>query len=379
MVIRKLHRFAISVGVILALTSDNLLTSACSVFVWRRDGQVLFCNNEDFNQLGYLWVVPATDGTLGRVNLGFRGGHAQGSMNTAGLAFDAMSVPAVGWRADPELPTPKNLVEEIMDGCETVEQAVERFRGANCTHLANSQFLFADATGDAALIAWQPGQGLSVIRSDGEFLIGTNVRQQGRAYRCARYVRLEQLLGNVARPASVDDAAKYLDAVHQQGPGGFTSYSNVFDLKQRTITLYHLTDFTSSCEFRLEEMLKNSKGERTAIASFFSEGKTREEVTAGPQRQRFDTEVPLPPEDLQALAGFYSPEGHPEIEFEVRDQGGLQIVGPDGAVTTLFPESRSVFRMEPDRGQVAFLRDANDKVTGLELRRATDQRARRVR
>jgi hypothetical protein len=94
----------------------------------------------------------------------------------------------------------------------------------------------------------------------------------------------------------------------------------------------------------------------------------------------FDTRVKLPPEELQRLAGQYSPDVAPEIvvRVEATDEG-LVVHNPGQPSATLFPESKSVFRIAPDRGQVTFhLSEAGD-VTGLTLHNARDVNAKRIR
>lgn len=99
-------------------------SNACTIFCVVRDGQVLFCNNEDFTKPGYIWFVPAGNGRYGRVNLGFEDRFVQGSMNDQGLAFDATALSAIPWKSDPNRETPRNLIEKIMNECATVEEAL---------------------------------------------------------------------------------------------------------------------------------------------------------------------------------------------------------------------------------------------------------------
>ncbi len=204
-------------------------TAACTIFSIVRDGDVLMGNSEDFTKRGAIRFVPASEGKLGRVNvsfhstLGFVDDFAQGSMNEQGLAFDAAVVAKVPWEADPNKETPQNLIDDIMDRCGTVSEAVELFRKFNCPYLAEAQFLFADATGASAVITWSSsGDGLSVVRRDGPVLVATNTRLSPGSYRCVRSVRATRELS--ATDVSPFDAARNaLNAIHQRGPGAFTS------------------------------------------------------------------------------------------------------------------------------------------------------------
>ncbi len=357
-------------------------TFACTVFCVDRDGQVLFCNNEDFTKLGYIWFVPAAKGRFARVNLGFDDRFAQGSMNERGLAFDSTALPAVPWTPNPNQETPRNLIEKIMNECATVAEALSCFEKYNCPHLAAGQFLFADATGDAAVVAWLPDSGLSITRIASDRLIVTNTRLGMSGYRCQRYVRAEQILSAAPR-ANISDLATVLNAVHQRGPGGFTSYSNIFDLRTRKIYLFNLANYDEPVALDLqEELAKRGAAKPRPLAELFSSGPTLDDIRAGEQRTTWDTRVELTPEQLDKLVGTYSPEQDANIKIRVRREGGVLLVeNPGQPVATLFPESSTSFRIAPDRGQVTFvLEDVTAaQCSGLILHKARDLKAVRVR
>jgi len=353
---------------------------ACTIFCVVRDGQVLFCNNEDFTKPGYIWFVPAAKGRLARVNLGFDDRFAQGSMNERGLAFDSTALAPVPWKSDPSKETPRNLIEKIMNECATVAEALAYFEKYNCTHLSDGQFLFADAAGDAAVVAWLPETGLSLTRRTSDRLIVTNTRLEMSGYRCQRFERAKQMLA--ATPsADINSLAAVLNAVHQRGPGGFTSYSNVFDLKNRKIYLYNLANFQEVVALDLVEELAKGATKPRPLAELFKSRATLDDIRAGEQRTTWETRVELSPEQLDKLVGTYSPEQDAKIKFKVsRGDGVLLVENPGQPVATLFPESSTTFRIAPDRGQVTFvLEDATAaQSSSLILHKARDLKAVRV-
>jgi len=357
-------------------------THACTIFCVVRDGQVLFCNNEDFTKPGYIWFVPAAKGQFGRVNLGFDDRFAQGSMNERGLAFDSTALPPAPWKGDPQKETPRNLIEKIMNECATVAEALAYFEEFNCKHLSAGQFLFADATGDAAVVAWLPDSGLSITRIASDRLIVTNTRLGMSGYRCQRFVRAEQMLSAAPR-ANINDLAAVLNAVHQRGPGGFTSYSNIFDLRTRKIYLFNLANYDEPVALDLqEELAKRGAANPRPLAELFRSGPTLEDIRAGEQRTTWGTRVELSPEQLDKCVGTYSPEQDAKIKIRVsRKDGVLLVENPGQPVATLFPESSTTFRIAPDRGQVTFvLEDATaPQSSGLILHKARDLKAVRVR
>ena len=91
----------------------------CAMFTLARNGLVLFANNEDYIKPGYVWFTPGEEGKYGRINFGFNDHFAQGSMNEAGLCFDAATVPEIPFEPDPSKKKVKNLPEKIMDECAT--------------------------------------------------------------------------------------------------------------------------------------------------------------------------------------------------------------------------------------------------------------------
>jgi len=135
-----MHR---TIGLFAAFAASVMLGAtswACTVFVIAADGEVLFGNSEDFIYRGAISFVPASPGQLGRVNLGFQSAFgqiddfAQGSMNERGLAFDATVVPEVAYGGDAEKAVKQHLLDEIMETCGTVDEAVAMFAKFNCPY-----------------------------------------------------------------------------------------------------------------------------------------------------------------------------------------------------------------------------------------------------
>jgi hypothetical protein len=369
-----------SVLVLLPLVLAGLFcapaASACTIFCLVRDGRVLVGNNEDFTRPGIVWFVPAAKNRLGRVNVGFDKSLAQGSMNEKGLCFDSTALPQVPWKGDLLKQRPKNLLDKIMDECGTVAEAIAYFRKYDCPPLAEAQFLFADASGASAVIAWLPDHGLSIVERQGDYQVVTNSRLEASGYRCPRFARAQQVLG--AKPeGSLATMTAVLSAVHQRGPGGFTSYSTVYDLAGRKVYLYNLADFTRVHEFDLAEEL--AKGAHTLeMASLFPGGATLADVTAGEQRAEYGTRVELPAETLERYAGEYRPDAAPVAVRVVRAGNSLLVKNPGQPDATLQPESETMFRIVPDRGTVSFRVSAAGVVEGLTLHKGRDVYAARV-
>lgn len=379
--IRSVHVICVLAVVVANFCAAPLVT-ACSMFCVARDGQVFFCNNEDYIKRGYIWFTPGSKQRFGRVNVGFDDQFPQGSMNEKGLAFDCATVQKLPWKADPQKETPRNLIEKIMDECQTVAEAIAYFEKYNCRHLEQGQFLFADATGDAAVITSLPETGLSISRIETDHLIATNMRLEPSGYRCQRYVHADHMLRSLTtnQPAEL---AQVLDGIHQRGPGAFTSYSNIFDLRNRKIYLYNLANYSEPVELDLMAELKQKTKRARPLAELFKHSPKLEELTAGEQRINCDTRIRLPDAVLDKFVGTYSPELDPNVQFRIKRGDGVLIVeNPGQPDAVLFPESQTSFRVTPDRGQVTFLFrgdvDTDAQSSGLILHKARDLKAVRV-
>lgn len=349
---------------------------ACSLAAVSNDDGAWFGQNEDHVGPGLIWFVPGTKRRLGRVNVGFDGVFAQGAMNEAGLAFDAAVVPPVAWQAREGVRSVKNLPDLVLDTCRDVACAVDHFERFDSPHLAASQFLFADASGDAVVIAWQPERGVVVTRSTAGTLVATNTTLEPATYRCARHVRLSrELAGEGAAPERL---ARGLEAVLQHGPGAFTSYTTVYDLKARVVVVYPLGNFSNALRFELDtELGKGRKKHR--LGDLGAEAERLIELIEAPQRVTYGTRVTLSDEVLARFAGRYAVDGAdvPPVTVRVGD-GGLWVSNPGSPDAFLFPENETQFRLAPDRGQVSFELGPDGQVVALVLHKQRDVRAARL-
>ena len=292
-------------AVLAAVTSSTV--SACTLFTIVQNDVVLMGNNEDFTKQGAVWFIPASNGKFGRVNVGFhnifgrREEFAQGSMNEKGLAFDAAVVAKIPWKPDPQKETPDNLLWRIMDECSTATEAVEYFHNFNCPHLSHSQFMLADASGASVVVTWLSGKGLSIVKREGTAQVATNTRLEASSYRCQRWTRTTKELKRNGRTL-FESARQALQAVHQHGPGGFTSYSCIYDLKQRRIHLFNLTNFDEVIQFDLSEELRKGASSHL-MKDLFNNSPSLQEIRTKPQRTTYGTQIELSQTELAAFEG----------------------------------------------------------------------------
>jgi hypothetical protein len=214
------------------------------------DDVVLVGNNEDFlHPLPKVWFLPPEGGKFGRVYFGFENQY-QGGMNDQGLFFDGTAVDPLDISHDESKPIHMgNLILKALEECATVECVLELVERFSLPGTSRDQIFVADSSGDAAIIE-RP----NIVRKNGSYQVATNFRVSStETITCERYKTAEAMLAS-ADSYSVDLFRDILDAV--QNAAGGTTYSNIYDLKQRTVTVYFYHDFEHEVVFNLDEELR---------------------------------------------------------------------------------------------------------------------------
>jgi hypothetical protein len=260
--------------------SDNV-PGSCTIFAASFGNTVLYGNNEDYtNPNTYYWVNPPGDGTYGGVYVGFDNLSPQGGINEKGLAFDYNALPKAALNPHSELPARGDIMRKIYQNCSTVEEAIAMAKKHNWGTSIRWQVLLADATGDAVVISAGPDGELAFTRKpkgDG-YLVSTNFNRANPentypgSYPCWRYNKAVEMLERIKneKDLTVGYFRSILDAVHVEGAVGNTLYSNIFDLKNGIIYLYHWHQFVEVATLKVaEEIAKASSPVR--IKDLFSE------------------------------------------------------------------------------------------------------------
>lgn len=253
----------ITLIVLLLLFGSRSYLFSCTAFYIAKDNVIFAGNNEDwFDYKTKMWVVPSEDGKFGGIYFGFSDFIRQGGINEKGLFFDGFAtdpLEVVNSKSKPHFQG--RLADHVMATCETVEEVVNIFSKYNLEGFKTGMLMFGDAYGK------------SVIIEGDEFIINKKGQQictnfyQSKIKRsdidCWRFLEAEKML-NTATEISIKFCKSILKAVHVD----FTQYSNIYDLKNKKIYLYHYHNFNHVVEFDLQEELK--KGERKYdIATLF--------------------------------------------------------------------------------------------------------------
>ena len=242
--------------------------------IYASDGEAALAgNNEDYkNPFGTIWFLPAEEGKFGRVYLGWRiNGKLipQGGMNDQGLFYDGATAEVVIVPRDTTKPRHhESLIFKAMEECSTVEEVLKLFETYDVSGSWNGHYLIGDRFGHSAIIEPQ-----NIIRKEGRYQIVTNFFQSKTKPEdagCTRY-QIASKLFEQSDKISVDLFRRILNAVHWEEYSGsmtVTLYSNICDLKNGDIYIYHFHNFEDVVRINLQEELK--KGERyQSIVSLF--------------------------------------------------------------------------------------------------------------
>lgn len=266
-------------------TTTDPVPGSCTIFSASVGNKVLFGNNEDYYKpKTYLWTEPATKDNYGCIYLGFKNYSHQGGINEKGLCFDANALPKSTLNPHAELPAPPVYEVPydnyaiwapvlILRKASTVEEVIEiasKYQRKNWYPTSGKiayQLNFADAKGDAVVISVDKDGELAFTRKnkDENYLISTNYNkvnpENALEYPCWRYNKAEEMLRNInnENDLSVEYFKSILDSVHVEGIFDNTLYSNIFDLRNGIIYLYHWHQFDEVVVLKVDEELAKER------------------------------------------------------------------------------------------------------------------------
>ncbi|MBU0753500.1 MAG: hypothetical protein KJ645_00065 [Planctomycetes bacterium] len=347
--------------------------TACTAFVIYRSDQALAGNNEDFwNPNTKMWFVPAENGGYGRVYFGFDNFFPQGGMNEAGLFFDGFATaPMPITRSTGKPAYEGNLIDDVMAECATVDEVVEIFSRYNLEFLETAMLMFADRHGHSVII-----EGDEFLGNKGDFQVVTNFYQSctSAPAPCPRF-RIATRLLEEAPEANIALCQRVLAATCNEYYSP-TQYSNIYDLKNGIVYLYHFHNFESLLKIDLKEELK--KGPRREdlpglfpeTYAFISFKKLKEKEIDEVRNKRRAAEVDR--SDWDALCGKYAltPDREMGRVFTVfREEDRLMGMSPEKQATELITEGKDRFFIVGYDGSYlfTFIRDESGKIESVTI------------
>ncbi len=364
----------LALAVLASLLVVDTARPCTGVYVFQ-DGRALAGNNEDFwNPDTKVRFVPAAEGRHGRVYFGFGNLYPQGGMNTAGLFFDGFAtkrLPITGM--DGRETFAGNLIDEAMATCGSVQEVKALFARYDLTFLEAAMLMFGDRHGDSIIV-----EGDEILDKDGRFQVVTNFyqsRSPETEWSCPRHAAATRMLGKSKR-FTVERVRDVMKEVAVRGRVS-TQYTNVYDLTNGVVHLYHFLDYDRAVTLDLEEEL--AKGERVVdLPSLFPKKKSFERYRAERQAEIDARKAERVAKDVDRtrfpdLVGAYEVAfGTTRRTLEVTLADGALLLGVAGAGddrrVELLPEGDDRFFHVDFDGTtgVRFVRDERGAVTGLD-------------
>lgn len=241
---------------------------SCTVFFATDGAYILGGNNEDWSDPNTkLWFIPANNGNYGWIKFGFSGGFPQGGMNDQGVFWDATACTYLSMPYSEKHKEKFNspLMQKVMEECASVDEAIIIFKNYYCEDLYRAQYLIGDKSGKSIIV-----EGDSVILIDGNYLVMTNFyhsHPELGGYPCWRYEKATEILKN-SNSISECLFGYILSETHQEGKYP-TQYSQIYNLKDDIIYLFHYHNYEEFINIKLSDEL--TKGYRDLqLPSLFS-------------------------------------------------------------------------------------------------------------
>ncbi len=224
---------------------------ACTGVFAHDDTHALFGNNEDwYDEETYIWTLSDA-GAYDRVCLGFGNFFAQGCLNERGLCYDGFATVNNPVTPQPSLPDlPADYLDVIMSSFSTVEEVADYLLAHDRTGMANYMIFFADSTGNSMIaegdsLVWDAAivEGDSLVWSERDWQACTNFYQtepEIGGWPSWRYVTATAMLEAMSQ-LDHDYFRDILDSCQQS----ITKYSNIFDLRHKTLRIFHQRDFSA--------------------------------------------------------------------------------------------------------------------------------------
>ncbi len=231
---------------------------ACTVVVKSDSRNTLFGNNEDSKMTDtYVRIQPGEKGAYGAVYFSYGSLYPQGGMNEKGLAFDGLACGFISTKKQKGVKDYfEDLIPRVMETCSDIHEAMSLLKEYDLSWLTRAQLVFADKNGDTLVI---DGRGMYKNMLKPLAAANFQLSQLGTIMpkKDGRFQRASKALKKA--DVTVEDFEKILSAVRQESKHAWTQYSNICDLKNGIVYLYHFHDFTSPVIIDLKKELKKGR------------------------------------------------------------------------------------------------------------------------
>lgn len=220
---------------------------ACSVFSVADGEGARVGRNLDWypDSTGQVWFEPADAEQHAVVFFALNGeGFAQDGMNDQGLAFAGATIPEIELKEHEDRPNAScYLLMDVLRTCATVDEAVAMIEAHDLSACPSvfsyGHLMIVDAGGASAVL-----EGDTIVRAEASHQVMTNfcLSDPGLgSWPCGRYDLLEGELAD-GSPRSDEEVEELVFEARGSAWGGFTVYSQLFDLQDLTVTLWWESD-----------------------------------------------------------------------------------------------------------------------------------------
>ncbi|MFZ6013475.1 MAG: carboxypeptidase-like regulatory domain-containing protein, partial [Bacteroidota bacterium] len=232
---------------------NNQQGLACFI-LFLSDGQrVLVGNHEDwFAKDAAIRIHSRMPGKYGAITFTFLSeGWPQGGMNERGLFFDAARTPLqeIEFSSD-QKQYAGYIWQAVLDKCATVGEALNFLSQYQLPDLAESHVMLADSAGNAVVVGIDRGK-VSVKRFKRNYLMQSNF-SPWNPEACWRFEKAQQHL-SIYPASSLDNMRNILEQTHQDS---MTVYSNIYDLRNKTIYTYNKRNFSNPIVTSLPDLFR---------------------------------------------------------------------------------------------------------------------------
>jgi choloylglycine hydrolase len=271
MMFQKFRRRILLV-LLLGIIAGTVDLHACSIiyYVDPSTGKIYVANNEDYwyNTKAYIQIEPGSGNEYARLWYGWDN-FAQGGFNEHGLFFDGAFTPKQEIPEGFSDPNGRNVGDEILAYCSTVEQAVN-YLEMEKIGVSEGHLILGDREGKAVVLEWVQGE-IRIVRMKGNYLIATNFllsETDPEEILCPRYKSMDerakqlQVAGEEVDLRSVGNTisgAVQVPREDESGRVGGTLYSTFIDLTDLSLVVVPRLDNSRALTLDLKEGFKEGK------------------------------------------------------------------------------------------------------------------------
>jgi len=151
----------------------------------------------------------------------------------------------------------------MLETCSNISEAIELLKQHNINGFKRHHIMIVDSSGDSVILEWGRDS-LSVVKKTKDYQVMTNFNNTNPGlagwYPCNRYEIVEDKLETLTT-ISIDEIRTILKAVKNTGMNYPTVYSNIYDIENKQIYLFHNHNFEEFFLVDTEDELE--KGEHS--------------------------------------------------------------------------------------------------------------------